>query len=388
MKCNGVFYNKYIWIKHLVVFLLFFQSMLLNATEIITGTIGTDINKCDDIESTGSTIIQSGQDITIISNKSVILNSGFQASALNGSSLLIYLDQEDCCPCNGSITDPRDNNTYETKRIEDQVWMTENFAYNAPGSWVLDRNGIDYGRQYHFSEYMNNYFVEGSQGICPSGWHIPTIEEFLVLLEPYSDQSAAYDALKNNGSSGFDALEHDYAWFYCNSTGRLFFEYLSNTVFGSSSVLPDDDYRYSLGVFKKDLEGNLMEKAGWISQHNCLESSVRCIKDCSRSYRESAQKSTSGEKALSVINNSSEKAEVISELNVYPNPSDGHFTADLVNNIGATHIEIYDVNGQKIYQLTTEDSSIEIDLSKYGKGVYIISAMNESNYNVNRVIIK
>lgn len=87
----------------------------------------------------------------------------------------------------GSFTDPRDGEVYPTITYCNQTWMTENLRYNASGSWLNpDNPNLKYGRLYNWSTLMNGAsssasVPSGVQGICPSGWHIPSDEEWTIL---------------------------------------------------------------------------------------------------------------------------------------------------------------------------------------------------------------
>ncbi len=119
---------------------------------------------------------------------------------------------------------------YGTKRIGDQVWMTENLNCNVSGSKCYDNkesNCATYGRLYNWATAMAlpsscNSSTCASQigtphrGICPSGWHIPSDAEWTTLTNFVGGASTAGKYLKatsgwyNNGNGedkyGFSAL--------------------------------------------------------------------------------------------------------------------------------------------------------------------------------------
>jgi hypothetical protein len=70
----------------------------------------------------------------------------------------------------------------------------------------------------------------------------------------------------------------------------------------------------------------------------------------------------------------------------YPNPTSGIFT---IQGKDIQSIEITNVNGQIIRQLSinNEQSSVEIDLSKYGKGVYFITIQTDNQIFTNKIIV-
>jgi len=96
----------------------------------------------------------------------------------------------------GTFTDSRDGKKYGTVKIGSQTWMAENLNYNADGSECKDNNEANctkYGRLYNWST---------AKTACPSGWHLPSREEWRVLVDFAGGGEIADKKLK--ASSGWN----------------------------------------------------------------------------------------------------------------------------------------------------------------------------------------
>jgi len=75
----------------------------------------------------------------------------------------------------------------------------------------------------------------------------------------------------------------------------------------------------------------------------------------------------------------------IENLKIFPNPSNGHITISNINNIELKTIEVYSVLGKlvKQVQLTQNSSKINLDLSKFNNGIYLVKLL--SNNGVSKI---
>jgi uncharacterized protein (TIGR02145 family) len=104
---------------------------------------------------------------------------------------------------------------YKTLKIGFQCWMAENlnigtrinstqeqinnsiiekYCYNN-----ADSNCSLYGGLYQWKEAMQYAFSEDAQGICPDGWHIPSLNDWQSLIITLGGFSSAGGVMKDSG---------------------------------------------------------------------------------------------------------------------------------------------------------------------------------------------
>jgi len=121
----------------------------------------------------------------------------------------------------GVLIDARDRQTYKWIQLLDgKKWMMENLNYAIPESWCYDSDSThctNYGRLYAWTEAMK---------ACPSGWHLPSDNEWWTMTSFYgqayngrkgqprntnlASSKLAYKNLMVGGTSGFSALPGGY----------------------------------------------------------------------------------------------------------------------------------------------------------------------------------
>ena len=101
------------------------------------------------------------------------------------------------------FTDSRDGQLYKTVKIGNQVWMAENLRYKTQNSYYYD-NKISNYNMYGFL-----YTWSDASIVCPSGWHLPSSDEWKTLVSVVGGGSIAGFNLKSssgwNSSNGSDA---------------------------------------------------------------------------------------------------------------------------------------------------------------------------------------
>jgi len=89
-----------------------------------------------------------------------------------------------------------------------------------------------------------------------------------------------------------------------------------------------------------------------------------------------------------VVNNAGlAEAQTIS-LNVYPNPTDGLLTIELIGNINHTNLFITDVYGRAIFTRSITEQNSTVDLTNLSSGSYFVTVSDESSSIMKRIIIK
>ena len=222
------------------------------------------------------------------------------------------------CPGTPTVTDV-DGNTYHTVKIGDQCWMKENLRTTKFANGTSIAVGIDtssvtayryypnnnssnvstYGYLYNWKAVMNSQDSStanpsGRQGICPTGWHVPShaewqqLESFVNIqyssntssLNTYAKVLAASsgwgtDATLNSTAPGCDQSTNNATGFGAYPAGIFNISYTSfgsNAYFWSSSYT-GGTYYYDLNIGRT---GTMAGISGYIPQ---AAMSVRCVKD-------------------------------------------------------------------------------------------------------------
>ena len=194
----------------------------------------------------------------------------------------------------GEILDERDGQVYKTTQIGDQIWMAQNLNLETENSRCYNNDSNlcnKYGRLYEWMETVNKQWSECDrttscslppivQGICPVGWHVPTKEEFEVLIKFAGDFSSGQNLKTTEGwneiSTGYDtycfsalpAGEHE-CGYPCHYEGEK-----EVALFWTSTENHKTNVYY---MFMKDSYGDASlsdnpKNTGWLL-------SVRCLKD-------------------------------------------------------------------------------------------------------------
>jgi uncharacterized protein (TIGR02145 family) len=124
-----------------------------------------------------------------------------------------------------SITDV-DGNTYKTVFIGTQQWMAENLKVSMfndgteipnvtdniwqtlnTGSWVYYNNDVEYNAKYGklFNWYTVSPTTNGNKNICPTGWHVPSDEEWKILTDYLGGLNITGGKMKETGITSWNS---------------------------------------------------------------------------------------------------------------------------------------------------------------------------------------
>ena len=223
----------------------------------------------------------------------------------------------------GSFKDNRDGKTYKTVRIGTQTWMAENLNFD-PGqgeqgnekydwSWCYNNdpeNCAQYGRLYTWPAAMDSlgtWSTSGKgcgfsfcspatpvRGVCPSGWHLPSKDEWDFLFQSVGGISNAARILK--AQSGWDGYAGSDSYRFSSlPAGKYggFFSSKGTDAYFWSSTEENYNFAYRMHIHTwNDFAylGSSMKYYGF---------SVRCIKDVVNSSNE-ADEPHSGVLAMKV----------------------------------------------------------------------------------------
>jgi uncharacterized protein (TIGR02145 family) len=179
---------------------------------------------------------------------------------------------------------------YHTVTIGSQVWLKENLDVGTMinGSQAASNNGTiekycynddtanctRYGGLYQWNEAMQYVTTAGTQGICPTGWHIPTYAEFQTLVTTVNNDGNALKAVGQGTGSGVGTNTSGFSASLAGDRGNNGgFNGLGNfTVFWSSTE-GNATYVYLMNLYGYDSNIHF--------NYNTKEFgfSVRCAKD-------------------------------------------------------------------------------------------------------------
>ena len=247
----------------------------------------------------------SSSSVKLSSSSSVILSTNEEYSsslvksscsaAVNSSSSVTLAtpcktDSTDTCEY-GELIDDRDGRTYKTVKIGDQWWMAENLDYESADCYCYKdtaSNCAKYGRLYTWAAAVDSVglfskkgkgcgdgakctLTEPVRGVCPSGWHLPSYDEWLTLCFAVSDYPGrdlkSPEGWYGTDVYGFSVLPAGISFSEGSFGGRG-----SDAYFWSSTEI-GSGYSYSMQLKSNDVRVLLYH------EYKFERFSIRCVKD-------------------------------------------------------------------------------------------------------------
>ena len=281
-----------------------------------------------------------------------------------------------------------EGNVYNTVTLGSQVWMAGNlkttkFNDNTsiplvtdPNTWAgLSTPGYcwynnDAGSYKATYGGLYNWFAVNTGKLCPTGWHVPTYDQWIILTDYLTNNGYGYGG---SGSDVAKSMASKSGWTTYTSAGSVGNDQASNNSSGFTAF-PGGN-RGVDGVFQEISIGTLWWSStpysptyaylqylyydsfycNWARNDMLAGYSVRCLKDLS----------------TDIPNPST------SIIEIYPNPVSGILNIDYKNEYFET---VRILNSQGV--LLTKEKAItprqQIDFSKYSSGLYILEFIKSS----------
>lgn len=298
-------------------------------------------------------------------------------------------------PCPDQPTITFGGKTYHTVMIGDQCWLKENLDIGTMIDGIKDQtnNGIIekycyhddpanceiYGGLYTWNEAMK-YIVskEKVQGICPDGWHIPTLDELEKLKATVnSSGNALKDVSQGQGvgtgigtnTSGFTAMlagSRGYGGHFSHLRVYIWiWSSTDNINDGFSNVLSLDYSNNDILIYQNG------KSAGF---------SVRCIKGA----------------GLTNVENDYSYDNIPSDFQLsqnYPNPfnpvTEIKYSIGKASNVS---IKVYDVMGREVAELINDykpsgNYSVDFNASNLASGVYYYRMISGNYSNTKKLLL-
>jgi uncharacterized protein (TIGR02145 family) len=300
-------------------------------------------------------------------------------------SLPLLLIAQTCA----TFTDSRDGEVYTTVQIGNQCWMAENLRYNASGSYLNSANpSTNYGRFYDWATVMNNSTTSSSnpsgvQGICPSGWHLPSDSEWNELEMALGMSAADTANISFRGTHG-TGMKSTTGWIGTNGTNTSGFNAFPAGYCGSGNFISLGEMSYFWSSTEISSTTAWRRQLNWQSgvsrygpfSYKTSAFSCRCVKSIPTSINKSKSFNTK-------------------ELRVSPNPVNDKVQLDYVlEEPSEVKIMIYNISGHQVFHRSVTASAgeqqVTLDLKAAGlhSGVYFVELRSEKERYFNKLILQ
>jgi uncharacterized protein (TIGR02145 family) len=283
-----------------------------------------------------------------------------------------------------TITD-YDGNVYNTVTIGTQIWLKENLNathYNngemipnvpngsewssmTSGAYCEYENNPDYSVIY--GKLYNWYTGADSRNLCPTGWHVPSNDDWIVLTAYLKNNGYGFNGLANYIGKSMAATS---GWTPSSIAGQVGNDQESNDSSGFSAL--PGGYRSNYGTFSNvvgygywwtstefnagcSYDWGIAYNSGLVVSYFCDGNpngfSVRCVSDSTVSH---------------ILDN-----EFDSYYQIFPNPTKNRIHINFRESKSAK-IQVFNTVGQCIMQIEKLGGTNTIDISSFPNGLYLI----------------
>jgi uncharacterized protein (TIGR02145 family) len=155
-----------------------------------------------------------------------------------------------CTKEKGTFTDSRDGTVYKEVVIGTQTWMSENLAYLPtvsksgyssliiPCYYVYDYKGTDVSEAKSTDNYKTYgvlYNWQSSTNACPSGWHLPSEDEWTILTSYIIDKGYFVEGRGEKFVTG-KSVGSKSGWKSDSTSGNVGNDQSSNNIIGFNAL--------------------------------------------------------------------------------------------------------------------------------------------------------
>lgn len=286
--------------------------------------------------------------------------------------------------CGDTLIDIRDGKRYATILIGSQCWLQDNLNFGKMirhsssqsnnsffEKYCYDDDSTNcslYGGLYQWNEVMNYSTNEGTQGLCPNGWHLPsdiewkTLEMFLGMSKTSADSNRVFRGTNQTtklivgGSSKFNAqLSGGF-----NGNTQLF-EGISKLTLLWTSTMDTESLTYRRGLY--DFETRVWRSNGSPDYGYC----VRCLSN----------------NLYSINSSLNDKA-----IKIYPVPLKDVIFIETSNYTSILSFQLINMQGIVVKSWTSNQKNYSISIKDYPKGIYFARIYDGKQVLTEKIIIQ
>ncbi len=285
-----------------------------------------------------------------------------------------------------TVTD-KDGNVYNTVTIGTQVWFKENLKvtqYNDGTAipLVTDTHTWEYHTTPGYCWYNNdattnkntcgglyNWYAVNTGKLCPTGWHVPSDEEWTTMENYLIANGYNYDGT-TTGNRYAKAMASATGWTTSTSKGAVgnadYPTYRNKSGFTAVPSGYRGNYALFIEIGYKSYLWSSTEYSPTIVWTRSIDfNNSGVFHYTNPKYYGYSVRCISGE--ANQINDIKNKF----EIKIFPNPTNEKITIDGVA-LQNSNLSIYNIVGELILQKQLSNSKNEIDISNIPKGIYII----------------